>query len=358
MSRRISIGDLTVAAESLLESAGSSSDDAKAVARSLVWADVHGRYPQGVFRIPVLAQMLSSGIITSPAGMKAVAVTPAAMKLDAGNGFGQVAGERAMHEAIRMAKATGIGIVTVSRSNHYGAAGYFCDLAAGESCLGITMTNATPKVAPLGGRKPVMGTNPIAFGCPTSSGAPLLVDFSTGSIAGSTIRALTERGEQLPAGVALDKDGNPTTDPKALSEGTLLPAAGAKGFGLSLMVEILCGVLAGAGMSFEVGQLYTTWKRSENIGHLFMAINIGAFQAKEYFLSRVDTLIDEIKSVQKEEGVDEILYPGEIRSRFEKDAQINGIPLEEATVDKLLKFSRSLRVTVPQLEELAQVSKQ
>ena len=138
----------------------------------------------------------------------------------------------------------------------------------------MTFTNATPKVAPYGGTKALFGTNPICFGCPTPSGHPILVDFSTSAIAGSTIRNLNEAGGRLPEGVALDSSGKPTTDPSALSTGSLLPIAGPKGSGLGLIVELFCGILAGAGMSHEVGPYYATGKRSVNLGHVFMAFDI------------------------------------------------------------------------------------
>ena len=339
--------ELRTFAARLLGAAGASADEAAMVARILVWSDLRGREPQGVFRIPVLAKMLANGLVTSPAAMTFEQLAPAAARLDAANGFGQIAGDRAMRRAVELAGRSGIGLVGVKNSNHYGAASYFCSLAAEAGCAGFAFTNATPKVTPHGGRKPVFGTNPVAFGCPAPGGAPILVDFSTSAIAGSTIRMINASGGSLPEGVALDKSGAPTVDPKALNSGSLLPAAGAKGYGLSLMVEILCGILSGAAMSHEVGPMYSTWKKSASPGHFFMALAIGRLMPEEAFLARIGALISEIKSSPVLEGFGEILLPGEIRGRFAREYGASGVPLSAETVRLLSDQARGAKVPCP-----------
>ncbi len=330
----------------VLIASGSSYEDAMAVTETLLWADLAGRFQQGVFRLPVLYNMLRHGIITSPTEMIFTERTPAAAHLDAGNGFGQIAGVRAIEKGIQLARKMGIGMVTVNRSNHFGALSYYCKLAAEAQCMGLIFTNATPKVAPHGGTKAVFGTNPIAFGCPTTD-FPILVDFATASIAGSTIRNLTEAGGKLPDGVALDKDGKPTNDPAAIASGSLLPAAGPKGYGLGLMIEILCGILAGAGMSHEVGPFYSTWERKVNSGHLFIVIDITRHQPIKLYFERMNGLIAEIKSSPLQENIDEILLPGEIRNRFTESHLRNGIPLNEETITGLEALAQKLNLKVP-----------
>ena len=339
--------DLQTFAANILVAANSSPEDAAIVAGVLVWADVRGRHPQGVFRLNVLRQLLTHGLITSPASMKFTERAPAAHHLDAGNGFGQVAGILAVQKAVECAKRFGIGFVAVNQSNHYGAASYYCALAADAGCIGITTTNAAPKVAPYGGTGPVLGTNPIAFGCPTTSGAPILVDFATAAIAGSTIRHLQERGGRLPEGVALDAGGEPTTDPTALVTGSLLPAAGAKGYGLGVMVEILSAIVSGAGMSHEVGSYYTELKRTVGGGQSFIAIDIDVLLPRDTFLMRVDHLINALKASPLQAGFAEILYPGEIRGRNAARYEADGIPLTEETVRLLAKLAAELDVATP-----------
>lgn len=344
---RIEAEPLQDVAHQLLVASGAGADEALLVAESLVWADLRGRHPQGVFRIPVLADMMSKGLITSPARMSWARPAPAVYHLDAGNGFGQVAGRRAMERAIELARELGVGVVTVSGTNHYGAASYFCALAAEAGCLGLTCTNATPKVAPWGGTRAVLGTNPIALGCPTAAGGPILVDLSTASIAGSTIRALKETGGQLPPGVALDAEGRPTTDPRALDTGSLLPAAGPKGFGLGLMVEVLSGILAGAGMSHEVGPYYQTGKRGANLGHVFAAVSIGRLQPMENYLRRMEDLRGAIRESPRLDESEEIRLPGETRWRSAERSSREGIALPEETVKALEKVAGRAGVTLP-----------
>lgn len=330
----------------LLTASHSSDSDAEAVARSLVWADLHGRHAQGIFRLPVLAKMLGKGLITSPAVMTWSGHAPAVYHLDAGNGFGQVAGELAVKKAIEVARVMGIGMVTVNRSNHYGAAGYYAAIAAESGCMGITSTNASPKVAPYGGTTPVLGTNPIAFGCPVSAGKHILVDFSTSAIAGSTVRSMNENGSKLPEGVALDASGNPTTDPAALSTGSILSAAGAKGYGLGMMVEVLCGILSGAGMSFEVGPYYTTLERKENCGHTFIAIDISHMQPMSRYFRRTDELIAAVKGSP---GINHIpvRYPGEVRADIAERYEREGIPLADETVRLLEQLALESDTQLP-----------
>jgi ureidoglycolate dehydrogenase (NAD+) len=344
---KIEAQELQSLAQELLVASGAAADEALLVAESLVWADLRGRHPQGVFRIPVLADMMSKGLISSPATMRWDQPAPAVHHLDAGNGFGQVAGRRAMLRAVELARQSGIGLVTVSGTNHYGAASYFCALAAEEGCLGLTCTNATPKVAPWGGTRAVLGTNPIALGCPSASGGPILVDLSTAAIAGSTIRAINETGGQLPPGVALDAEGRPTTDPRALNTGSLLPAAGPKGFGLGLMVEVLSGILAGAGMSHEVGPYYQTGKRGANLGHVFAAVDIGRLQPLEAYLRRVEDLHRAIMDSPRLDEGEEIRIPGETRWRCAERYSREGISLPEETVGALEKTARRTGRALP-----------
>jgi LDH2 family malate/lactate/ureidoglycolate dehydrogenase len=258
------------------------------------------------------------------------AVAPAAHCLDAASGFGYVAGRLGMARAVELAGAEGIGLVAVRRSVHYGAAGYYCALAADAGCLGFTCSNSFPKVAPFGGTRAVLGTNPLAFGCPTPSGAPLLVDLATSTLAGSEVRTVHSAAGRLPPGSALDSAGKPTDDPEAAASGCLLPAAGPKGFGLGLMVEVLCGVLAGAGVGCEVGSLFNTWDRSINAGHVFIAIALERFVPRRTFLERVGGLLDRVRAGPPVEGGDAIRYPGEIRARYAAAYARDGIPCDDA----------------------------
>ena len=339
--------ELVALAAEILSGAGSAAEDAEIVASNLVWADLRGRHPLGVARLGVLAEMLGRGFITSPASMIWSGQAPAIAHLDAANGFGQVAGERAMRRAIEIAKVMGIGMVTVNHSHHFGAAGYYGAMAAEAGCMGVTTTNAPPRVAPHGGTRPVFGANPIAFGCPGAPGAaPVLVDLATSALAPSTVRAAKDAGEPLPEGSALDSRGNPTTDPAAAEGGSLVSAAGAKGSGLAFIAEILSAILPGAGLSREIGRNAGNAHQRENCGHCFIAIDIGQTQPLRRYQERMDDLIGLVKD-SSEIHPSPVRYPGELRGALERQYAREGIPVDEKTSRLLERLARSVRIDVP-----------
>ena len=333
--------------EDVLTSAGAAPGDARAVADGLLWADLRARPGQGLLRLPILARRLARNLIRSPAPMVWTAVAPAAHCLDAAYGFGHVAGRLGMARAIELAGAQGIGLVAVRRSLHYGAAGYYCALAADAGYLGFTCTNAFPKVAPFGGTRAVLGTNPLAFACPAPSGAPLLVDLATSALAGSEVRAAHGARDRLPPGSALDSSGKPTEDPEAAANGCLLPAAGPKGFGLALMVEILSGVLTGAGVARGVGSLFSTWDRPVDAGHVFIAIAPERFLPRQTFLARVGELLDCVKTAPGVSGGEGVRYPGEIRAHYAETYHRDGIPCNEAMLQVVEELAAEFSVRRP-----------
>lgn len=339
--------DLKQFATEILTATGADREDAAAVADALLWADLRGRYPQGVSRLPVFAKRVQRKLIVSPARMTFEQVAPAAFRLDAGNGFGHIAGRLAMAKAVSVAQEQGVGFVAVRNSNLYGAASYFCDLAVARACLSFTCTNAVAKVAPHGGRQALFGTNPLAFGCPTPSGDPILVDFSTSALSGSDTRARGETGNTLPPGAALDKDGNPTQNPSDVAAGALLPAAGPKGFGLALIVDILAGILSGAASGKEVGSMYNTWDKPVNAGHVFLAVDIERFVSLEEFSARINTLIHWLRENAPIDPATPVRYPGEMRAELARRFLAEGIPLPEQVTAQLSSLARELRISTP-----------
>jgi ureidoglycolate dehydrogenase (NAD+) len=331
----------------VLRATGASSADAEVVAEGMLWADLRGRHTQGLTRLPNFVERLSKGLIRSPAAMAWHEVGPAAALLDAGHGLGHVASRRAILRAVELARAQGVGLVAVRHSNHFGAAGYYCALAAEAGCLSFNYTNAFPKVAPHGGRKPVLGTNPIAFGCPTRGAGPLLVDLSTGALSGGEARSTGDKGERLPPGVALDAEGRPTQDPAALKMGCLLPVGGARGFALALMVEILSGIITGSAVGKEIGSLFSTWDRPVDVGHLFIAVDIKRFLPLPEFLDRLDRLLACIAATPPQEGFEAVRIPGEIRAHLAERYAREGIPVAQESVAPLSQLALSYNLPLP-----------
>ena len=331
------------AREALVRS-GADLSEASSVAQNLIWNDLVDRKNHGCERLPILCKKVRSGVIQSPSPMQFHQSGPSCGSLDAGNGFGQVAGQRAMQHAIKLARASGVAAVSVSRSNFFGTGAAFLAEAAEAEMIAFVMSNSFAKVAAHGGVKPVLGTNPIAFGAPRRSGRSLLVDMSTAGLAGSTLRAHQRQGLNLPSGLVIDEDGTAITDPNLALKGTLLPAAGAKGFGLALLVEVLAGVLSGSGMARQVGSLYADSTEPGDSGHFVLAFDIKHWMTLEEFYDRFETLVEMIVASAPDGGV---RLPGEARwEAFERNTR-EGLPVEPETSHALARLAEKLGVDRP-----------
>ncbi|RVT86907.1 Ldh family oxidoreductase [Rhodobacteraceae bacterium CCMM004] len=299
----------------------------ESLADNLVWNDLAGRRNHGVERLPILIERAAKGLIACPCPAQVTRIAPAAARIDGANGFGQHLGRLGMDEAIALARGAGVGAVGVRDSNFYGTGAYFVNLAAEAGMIGLALSNAFPKVAAAGGHRPVLGTNPLAFGAPAPGGA-LLVDMSTAALAGSTLRAHVREGTPLPEGLAVDERGTPVTDPVAAAKATLLPAAGVKGFGLALLVEVLAGVLTGAGIGAGVGSLYRDFDRGGDSGHFFLAVDIGRWMDADAFAARMEDLRAQLEASGPDGAV---RLPGAARWQTMAASRRDGLALAPAT---------------------------
>jgi LDH2 family malate/lactate/ureidoglycolate dehydrogenase len=250
-----------------------------------------------------------------------------------------------MERALELASESGVGVVFVQQSNWFGTGAWFVEQAAKAGMLGVAASNSFPKVTAHGGRSPVFGTNPLAFGVPRPDGRNVLFDMATSSVAGSSLRDYAQRRHQLDPGVAIDKMGRPTRDPTEALMGSLLPAAGAKGYGLALLVEILTGVLSGAGFSHQVNSMYAKDGPGKN-GHFFAAVDIERIMGADDFHRRMTQLVDILRHSGPESGP-RVRLPGEVRWERYADAEANGVPIGAATVSALTELSRGLGVRFP-----------
>ena len=217
-------------------------------------------------RLKIYIERLNNGLISSEAEPQVVRKATATCVVDAMGCLGQVAGVFAMHKAMALARQHGIGAATVKHSQHFGAAGYYCKIAADEDLVGISLTNSEPAMPPWGSYEAYFGTNPISLGCPTGRQFPIIVDLATSQVARGNIIAAAKKGEAIPETWALDAQGHRTDDPEAALEGSVLPLGGVKGYALALIVDILSGVLSGAGFGVGVGSMYKDFSRSANGG--------------------------------------------------------------------------------------------
>lgn len=343
---RVSVNhsDLANLVRSILIANGADASEAVVVADAMVWCDLMGRPNYGAWRLPTLIQRLSHGHIKSPCHLRFVKTAPALGILDGDQGFGHFVGHRAMQEAIELARQSGAGLVGVRNSSHFFAAAYYAQLATEAGMIGFAMSNAHPKVAAFRGRNAVLGTNPFAFGAPRVNGRSILVDMSTAASANSLVTKSLE-GEDpqsLPEGIAIDKQGRPTRDPRQI--GSLLPLAGAKGYGLGLMVEILSGVLTGAGFSHGVKSFYREAGRN---GHFFLALDISKYMPLKSFYDRMETLVEFLVASGAPEGQPPVQLPGEHRWQARDQNLRGGIPLDEPTLRTLRELAGKAGLSVP-----------
>ncbi|WP_245612501.1 Ldh family oxidoreductase [Palaeococcus ferrophilus] len=322
--------------------------DAEIVADNLVMADLRGIESHGVQRLKRYVDgILNEGINLHP-DIRIVKEGPAYALIDGDEGMGQVVGYRAMKLAIEKAKESGVGIVAVRNSNHYGIAGYYALMAVEEDMIGISMTNSRPLVAPTSGIERFIGTNPIALAVPTKD-KPFLLDMATSVVPIGKLEVYRRKGKPIPEGWAIDAEGNITTDvERVFNGGALLPLggfgelfAGHKGYGLSLMVDILAGILSGGTWSKHVKN--TSEKRSD-VGHFFMAINTEAFLPLDEFKERMSEMIREIKSSKKHPDFEKIWIHGEKGFLTQETRLKLGIPIYRKVVDELNQIAEIVGV--------------
>lgn len=312
--------DLRQFSHSVLVAAGSDAEEAAVVADALVWSDSVGRHNQGVWRLPILCERLTHGLFETPCRFRVEMKTQSLGTADGGAGQGHYVASKAMEQVIATAKAEGIGALAVRNSNFFGAGGYYAAMAARENLIGIALSNSFPKVRAFNGDSPVLGTNPLAFACPARDARPLILDMATSALAGSTLRKQEEVGSESSAqgAAAIDTWG------------------GSKGYGLALLVEVLAGVLSGAGFSHQVKSMYHDFQESGNNGHFFLAIDIEAIMPLTVFRERMLTLIEYLAASA---GAGQVKYPGENRWDALRQSTSLGIQLDQSTQSALRELA-------------------
>ena len=282
-------------------------------ADALINAELVGAPSHGLSRLKMYCDRINKKVINPKPKIKIKKISQSICHVDANNSIGFVAADIGIKQAIKNAKKTGIGLVGIKNSGHYGLSGYYAEQAVKKNLIAFCFTNAPPAIAPHGARKSLFGTNPICFGTPTSSKVPFILDTSVSVINRGKIRVAAKTGKKIPKGVALDKFGKPTTDAKKALEGVQLPIAEFRGSGLAWMVDILSGVFTGGNHAGRVKDPFDDFSGPQNIGHLFIVIKPNLFVGN--YNQRIKENIKRIKRLPKIKGVKEILYPGQSKSR-------------------------------------------
>lgn len=328
--------------------AGMPEADARLAADTLVQADLWGHQSHGVMRLSWYLARLEAGVCDPVARPERIVDAGAIAVIDGHDGMGQVLTARAMEEAITRAKVHGIGAVALRRSNHFGTAMYFTLMAARAGCVGFLATNASPAMAPWGGRKKTVGNNPWSWAAPAGRHAPLVLDIANTAVARGKIYLARQKGLRIPEGWALSADGLPTTDPSAAIDGLIQPMAGHKGYAISVVMDMLAGVLSGSAFGAGVHGPYQAKERS-GAGQFIIVIDIAKLQPLDAFEARMERLIAGLKTAPLAPGFTEILYPGEFEARNEATHRAEGLVLPEDTLADLERIARrmGLEATLP-----------
>lgn len=336
--------------QGILERLGLGSKDAMEVAACLINADLRGVYSHGVVRLPVYAKRITAGIVNTQPQIRVEERTPNCALVDGDNGPGPVVAALAMTKAIELAQTHGAAFVAVRRSNHFGAAAHYVQKALTCGLIGIASSNAPPNMAPYGGKQKFLGTNPLAIGIPAGEEDALLFDAATSVVAKGKINVAAYKGVSIPEGWAINVEGYSTTDPHAALGGAVLPFGGHKGSGLSLIIDIFCGVLTGASFATHLNTLedLTT---EQNLGHVFTAMRTDLFMPAELFALRMDEILRLLKASPAAPGIERVLAAGEPEARVAAENRNHGIPIPAEIAAHLTSLGEEVGLAFPKPAE-------
>ena len=295
-----------------------STTHAKISAEAIIKAELVGAQSHGLSRLKMYCDRIKKNLINSKPKIKIKKISKSASLIDADNSIGFVSGDIGIKQAIKNAKSSGIGIVAVKNSGHYGLSSFYAEQAVKKNLLVLCFTNAPPALAPHGAKKSLFGTNPICFGSPTGDNVPFILDTSMSKVNRGKIRLAAKMGIKIPEDSALDKNGNPTIDALKALAGVQLPIAGFRGSGLAWMVDILSGVLTGASHGGKAKDPFDDFSGPQNIGHLFITFKSNLFLND--YIPRIKQNLKRVKKLPKIKGIKEIMYPGQNKyKRYKKN---------------------------------------
>lgn len=330
-------------AAAVYRSTGMPEQDAWLAADTLIQADLWGHQSHGLLRLGWYYARLQSGAMKAVTQTSLVVDAGAVCVMDGNDGVGQVITRQAVDQAVGRAKKHGVGVVSVRNSNHFGTCMYYTRIGAAQGCVMILMSNAGPNMAPWGGLKKKIGTNPWSIAVPGGVHGPVVMDMANSGVARGKIYLANKRRESIPDHWAIDAQGRPTTDPKAALEGFILPMAGHKGYVMGTMVDILSGVLSGSQFLDAVHGPYDPVNRS-GAGHFMVALNVDAFQPIGEFHARMDEYLSSLKDVPLAAGHKQVYYPGEMEKIADAENRRLGLLLPNDTLDDVARVAKEAGV--------------
>lgn len=322
---------------------GMTEADARITAGILVRTDMRGIFTHGTVSLRRYVQQMRDGGVNPRAVPQVTSEGPAWALVDGHRALGMVAGHAGMMAAITKAKTTGVGMVGVRHSNHFGAASAYALMALDHQMIGLAMSNTDVVMNIPGGRGAMIGNNPLSYAIPAGAQPAMVLDIAMSTVAGGKVATMKHLGKPVPLGWLTDGDGQPTTDPGVFpSPGALTPMGGHKGYGLALLVETLAGVLAGAAMTTDIISWAKETHQPCDEGHSFIAVNVGAMMPFDRFQARMDELIARMRTAPKAKGAERIYVPGEMEYESEQTARQHGVPLTEMAVNSLKGLAEDL----------------
>ena len=342
---RIAAPRLTAFVRRAFAAAGVPEADAKILAELMVEADLRGSDTHGVIRLPLYVRRIRAGGVNPTPNIRVVSERPSAALIDGDNGMGHLVMRRAAQLAIEKAQKTGIGWVGARMSNHAGPAALYATMPLSHDMIGLYFAvGSNNHLPPWGGSETLLGTNPMAVAVPTQDEPPVVLDMAPTVAAYGKVRLKAQRGEPMPVGWMIDRDGKPLTDAKRADEGYLLPIGDYKGYGLSLIIGILSGALNGAALGRDVVDFVKETAKPTNTGHAVAAIAVETFMPPEAFKRAVDAVIRDIRNSRRLPGVARIFLPGEQSHAKFLERSANGVPMPKPLRESLDTLARELNV--------------
>lgn len=341
---KIAIEEITKRCEEIFKKTGLSDEDARIMTKVLLETEMRGVFTHGFYRVPGYVHCLQTGGIKTESELQIIADMPSWALVDGKGGLGIVLSYKAMELAMKKAKETGVGVVNIRNSHHFGAAGYYTSMCADQKMVGLSMSNGTAMLAATGGCKPVIGNNPFSFAAPAGEYDKVVYDIAMSGSSDIKILQMAKEGKPLPHGWLIDKEGKDTTDASQYGKGgVLIPFGGYKGYGMAMMVEILAAALSGAAMLKDVSSWNSDPNKTGNVGHLFVALNVEKICDVKEFEAHMADMISRIKASEKASGVEEIFYPGEIELRKLNKCLENGwVEIADDTMEKFAEVEQKL----------------
>lgn len=347
--------------QAIAEECGATQEEARTLAQCYLNADLTGRDTQGIALFPYIITQIKAGVIRFGQPVTTIKDGPGYALLDGGHGPGQLVTVKAMELAIQKAHDTAVGSVWVVNGNDIGMVSNYSQMALQHDFIGVAMTNTRPRVAPWGGRDPILGINPISFSIPAAKMNPIIFDGASGSLSSGAVVHAAREGLKFSGDYLVDEEGNMTNDPsglvidpyeRRLSMRGAIAAQGAKGFASLIWVEIMAGLLSGGTLSAH-SPLDPSADNPPTVGIFVQAIDVGKMVPIEEFKTHVDEFVQIVKASRVAEGFREILLPGDRALREEKRRRIDGIPVPDHYWERISVLAGELGIDLDALRDVS-----